>query len=109
MSCCSFRPIDRNEGIETTQQAIKYGINYVDTAPFYNTSEDVLGDALKGVPRNAYYIATKVGRYWSINDNGKFDYADTFDYTRSGVIKGFEKSLERLGLSYVDVIQVCYL
>ena len=67
----------------------------------------MLGDALKGIPRDAYYIATKVGRYWSIKDNGKFDMTDTFNYTRSGVIKGFERSLERLGLPYVDVIQVC--
>ena len=85
---------------------MKYGINYIDTAPCYNTSEDVLGDALKEVPRNTYYIATKVGRNWAIGDDGKFDYTRVFDFSRSGIIKNFERSLERLGLPYVDVIQV---
>ena len=39
------------------------GINYIDTAPWYGhgRSEEVLGRALQSVPRQAYYIATKVG------------------------------------------------
>ena len=41
---------------------LKGGINYVDTAPWYGQgrSEEVIGKALEGVPRRAYYLATKV-------------------------------------------------
>ena len=44
------------------KKAIKLGVNYVDTAPFYGQgeSERRLGIALKNIPRNAFYIATKV-------------------------------------------------
>ena len=43
--------------------ALLQGINYIDTAPWYGhgRSEEVLGQALKSIPRQAYYIATKVG------------------------------------------------
>lgn len=83
------------------QSAIKSGINYIDTAPFYGQgrSEQVLGRALKDVPRQAYYIATKVGRY-------DFDLEHSFDFTAKRVVEGFKKSLNLLGLDYVDIIQV---
>ncbi|CAG7713567.1 unnamed protein product [Allacma fusca] len=101
-----FGTINRDEGIEATQQAIKSGINYVDTAPFYNTSQDVLGDALRDVPRNTYYLATKVGREWLEPVNGRFDMSASFDFSAASVLKSFERSLQRLGLPYVDVVQI---
>ncbi len=41
---------------------LREGVNYVDTAPWYGQgrSEEFIGRALEGVPRRAYYIATKV-------------------------------------------------
>jgi aryl-alcohol dehydrogenase-like predicted oxidoreductase len=41
--------------------AIKSGINLVDVAPWYGhgAAERALGDALQGVPRQAYYLTTK--------------------------------------------------
>ncbi|SPP75308.1 blast:L-galactose dehydrogenase [Drosophila guanche] len=64
---------DREEGIRTVQEAIKSGINYIDTAPVYGNSEKLLGEALEGVPREAYYLATKVARY-EIDPERMFDY-----------------------------------
>lgn len=55
--------------------------------------------ALQGIPRQAYYIATKVGRY-------ELDYENMFDFTVEKTRKSFRKSLELLGVDYVDVIQV---
>ena len=48
--------------------ALKAGINYIDTAPWYGQglSEKRLGMALKDLPRKAYYIATKVESCWSL-------------------------------------------
>ena len=44
------------------KEAIRIGVNFVDTAPFYGQgeSEKRLGIALKNIPRNTFYIATKV-------------------------------------------------
>ncbi|EDV41995.2 uncharacterized protein Dana_GF17755 [Drosophila ananassae] len=90
---------DREEGIRTVHEAIKSGINYIDTAPFYGKSEELLGQALKDVPREAYYIATKVARY-------ERDPAKMFNYTGEKARASVKRSLDLLGLDSVDVLQV---
>ncbi|TOF86272.1 hypothetical protein CGJ15_25265, partial [Vibrio parahaemolyticus] len=89
------------ECIETVHLALKSGINYIDTSPFYGNgrSEEIIGKALKGVPRSSYYIATKVGRY-------ELAIERMFDFSGERVEKSVDKSLKLLGLDYVDVIQV---
>ncbi|XP_071524868.1 uncharacterized protein [Panulirus ornatus] len=89
------------EGVATVHHALKSGINYIDTAPWYGNgrSEELLGKALKDVPRGAYYIGTKVGRYEPHIDR-------MFDFSAERVEKSVDKSLKLLGLDYVDVIQV---
>lgn len=97
-----YSDVDEAGAIRTIQQAIRSGINYIDTAPFYGQgkSERIIGEALKGVPREAYYIATKVGRY-------ELDIAKQIDFSAKKTRESVTKSLELLGLPYVDVIQVC--
>jgi aryl-alcohol dehydrogenase-like predicted oxidoreductase len=56
--------------------------------------------ALRDVPRNAYYIATKVARY-------ETDPRKMFDFSREKTLKSVDHSLKLLGLDYVDIIQVC--
>lgn len=58
--------------------------------------------ALKGIPRQAYYIATKVGRY-------ELDHENMFNFTAEKTRKSIEKSLKLLGVDYVDVIQVRWI
>lgn len=96
-----FGTCNEDECIELVRQAIKQGINYIDTAPWYGQgrSEALLGKALKGIPRQAYYIATKVGRY-------EIDPKFMFNFTAKKTEQSFDKSLELLGLDYVDVIQI---
>jgi hypothetical protein len=55
--------------------------------------------ALKDIPRNAYYIATKVGRY-------ERDPRKMFDFSRDKTLESVDHSLKLLGLDYVDIIQV---
>jgi len=81
------------------QEAIRSGINYIDTAPFYGQSEVLLGQALKDVPREAYYIATKVARYG-------LDPKNMFDYSADKARESVKRSLERLQLDRVDILQV---
>ncbi|XP_017855752.1 PREDICTED: L-galactose dehydrogenase [Drosophila arizonae] len=98
---CSNYGFDLDEGIKTVHEALRAGINYIDTAPWYGQgrSEEVLGKALKDVPREAYYIATKVARY-------ELDYENMFDFSARKTRESVEKSLQLLGLEYVDVIQI---
>ena len=92
-----FRQIDEQEGIRTVHRALDLGINFLDVAPYYGRTkaETVLGKALRGVPRDRYYLETKVGRY----DR------DTFDFTRERIRASIDESLARLGAEYVDVVQ----
>jgi L-galactose dehydrogenase len=96
----AFRPINEREGIRAVHVALEHGINLIDTAPYYGatTAETVLGKALRGVPRDKYYLATKVARYGpEIKD---------FDFSAARVTASVNESLARLGVDYVDFIQV---
>jgi len=81
--------------------AISKGINYIDTAPWYGNgrAESVLGQALKNIPRQAYYLATKIGRYSP-------DIKEMFDFSAERVVQSVEESLSRLNLDYLDLVQV---
>lgn len=97
-----FRNDDEDEAIRAIHHAIKSGINYIDTAPYYGQgrSEKIIGKALKGIPRQAYYIATKVGRY----ELGSYE--NQFDFSAKRTKQSIETSLGYLGLDYVDVLQI---
>jgi len=81
--------------------SIRAGVNVVDTAPWYGhgRSEEVLGRALSGVPRSAYYLHTKVGRYESAVDK-------MFDFRAERVERSVEQSLARLRVEHLDLVQV---
>ncbi|XP_033103153.1 L-galactose dehydrogenase-like isoform X2 [Anneissia japonica] len=96
-----FDSTDDGESIKVVQTAIESGINFIDTAPWYGNgrSEMVLGKALKNIPREAYYISTKVCRY-------KPDVSQMFDFSAERTLQSVDESLKRLSLNYVDIIQV---
>lgn len=95
-----FRHDNETEAIRTIHESLQNGINYIDTAPYYGQgkSESIIGKALKNVPRGAYYIATKVGRY----ECGK----DGFDFKAATTRQSIDISLKRLQLDYIDIIQI---
>lgn len=101
ISLSTSRSVTEQGACETVQAALRRGINYIDTAYYYGqgTSEKLLGLALKSVPRKAYYIATKIGRY-------ELDYAQQFDFSAAMTRKSVERSLKFLQLDYIDVIQI---
>jgi aryl-alcohol dehydrogenase-like predicted oxidoreductase len=51
---------EREEGRRAVRRALELGVNYVDTAPGYRDSEEVLGYALEGV-EEPYILSTKLG------------------------------------------------
>jgi len=99
--CYAYNDIDVEKCRQTLIEALKKGVNYIDTAPYYGhgESEEVLGKILTGVPRKAYYIATKIGRY---DKNVKTQ----FNFTAAKTNESIEQSLKRLKLDYVDILQV---
>ena len=92
-----FHDVDENEGIRAVHLAVDLGINFIDVSPYYGLTraETVLGKALRGIPRDRYYLATKVGRYGDAE----------FDFSARRVTASVDESLSRLSLEYVDVIQ----
>jgi D-threo-aldose 1-dehydrogenase len=90
------------QSVETIRAALDAGVTLVDTAPLYGggRSEQRLGTALAGVPRDRYVLSTKVGRL--ILPDGKI----VFDFSREGVLRSVEESLRRLRLDRVDILLV---
>ena len=74
------------------------GINLLDTAPAYGTSEERLGHLLFP-ERNDWVISTKVGEEF-INGQSHFDFSP--EHTRQSV----ERSLQRLRTDYLDIVLV---
>ena len=58
-----FRPVDLNEALRSVHVALDLGMNFIDTSPYYGRgmSECLLGVALRGIPRERYYLGTKLG------------------------------------------------
>jgi|TARA_B100001750_G_scaffold180523_1_gene148966 D-threo-aldose 1-dehydrogenase len=89
---------EESNAIETLLTAYNEGIRYFDTAPYYGAgiSEKYFGNFLSSVERNSFVISSKVGR---IIENQEI----RFDYTREGILRSLEESLERLNLDYIDI------
>ncbi len=96
-----FHGIREEEGIRAVHVAVDNGINFIDVSPYYGhlKAEMVLGKALREIPRDKYYLSTKVGRY------GK-DGVNTWDYSAERVTRSVYESMERLGIDYIDLINV---
>lgn len=83
---------ENDEACNIVKEAINAGYRSIDTASFYNNEEGVgKGIRESGVPREELFVTTKV---W-VDDDG---YENT--------IKAFNKSLEKLGLDYIDLYLV---
>ncbi len=102
----------------TVEAAFAAGIAYFDTAPWYGNgkSEHRVGRVLRRKPRDAFALSTKVGRVYRRPADpatfrqtrwaGGFQFDLGFDYTRDGVLRAYEQSLMRLGMTEVDALLV---
>ncbi|MBP3822350.1 MAG: aldo/keto reductase [Bacteroidaceae bacterium] len=96
-----FHDIDEGRAIDAVFTAIDGGMNLIDVSPYYGhyRAEQVLGKALRQIPRDRYILSTKVGRY------GK-DGVNTWDYSARRAQESVGESMERLGVEYIDLIHV---
>lgn len=93
-----FELPDDRQALDILALARELGINLIDTAPAYGTSEQRLGGMLKG-QREHWVICTKVGEEF-VNGTSQFDFSA--DHTRLSV----ERSLRRLQTDYLDLVLV---
>jgi aryl-alcohol dehydrogenase-like predicted oxidoreductase len=72
------------------------GINYIDTAPAYGTSEERIGRAI-AARRSEFVLATKVGETFEAG-------VSTYDFSASAIRGSIERSLKRLKTPTIDVL-----
>lgn len=111
-----FGRIDEDTASATVTAALDAGISYFDTSPLYGhgLSEHRLGTGLRHI-RDRAVISTKVGRL--LRPAGpagpepsmfreKLPFDVVCDYSRDGVLRSFEDSLQRLGTDRVEILYV---
>jgi D-threo-aldose 1-dehydrogenase len=110
-----FAPVDEADAQAALQAAWEGGVRCFDTAPHYGVglSEERLGRFLCECPRADFTVSTKVGRLLVPTETPPPDGVEGFygtpartrvrDYSRDGVRRSLEESLERLGLDRIDV------
>ena len=112
-----FRETTDEDTAAAVDAAWDGGVRYFDTAPHYGLGlgEKRLGAGLRDRPRDEYVISTKVGRLLvptpeiagQLDDDGfvvPAEYRRQWDFSRDGILRSVEESLERLGLDRVDVL-----
>ncbi|WP_291051748.1 aldo/keto reductase [Herbiconiux sp.] len=110
-----YRETSDAEAREAVDRAWARGIRYFDTAPHYGLglSERRLGEALAAYPRDEYVLSTKVGRLLVPNEHPTGQDADfvvpdalrrEWDFSRDGIRRSLEQSLERLGTDRIDIL-----
>ena len=113
-----YRAVDQQTARATIDAAWNGGIRYFDTAPHYGLglSERRLGEALRDRPRDDVVVSSKVGRLLVpripplARDDDMFDVPGDLtrrrDYSRDGIMRSLEATLQRTGLDRVDVLYI---
>jgi D-threo-aldose 1-dehydrogenase len=112
-----FRAVDDETAAATLDAAWDAGVRCFDTAPHYGAglSEHRIGQALRTRPRDAFVLSSKVGRLLSPSRSAPrdaFGYVDVlpfaarFDYSADATLRSIDDSLQRLGLSHVDIVYI---
>jgi D-threo-aldose 1-dehydrogenase len=111
-----YRVTPAGEAAAAVDAAWEAGIRCFDTAPHYGLglSERRLGAALRGRPRDEYVISSKVGRLLVPNEEPRGvdtegfvvrdDLRRQWDFSRDGVLRSIEDTLERTGLDQLDIV-----
>jgi len=94
----AFEIPDDTDARRLLDRARDLGINLIDTAPAYGTSEARLGELLTGSRRN-WVLCTKVGEEF---ENG----GSRYDFSPEHVQRSVKRSLSRLRTDYLDVVLI---
>ncbi|MDQ1856419.1 aldo/keto reductase [Chryseobacterium sp. WLY505] len=113
----AFENITDEQAHQILQTAWETGIRYYDTSPWYGLtkSERRFGHFLKDKDRDDFIFSTKVGRlFHQVSESDvpptmwkkPLHYDFLHDYTADAVQKSIEDSLQRTGLSHIDIVYV---
>jgi aryl-alcohol dehydrogenase-like predicted oxidoreductase len=105
------------DSLNAIRAAYECGVTSIDTAPVYGqgASEQIIGEAIKGIPRDKIQILTKYGLRWditkgqfymkSVNNFGKE--INVYKYAgKESIIEECERSLRLLNTDYIDLYQI---
>lgn len=108
---------ERQDAVDAIKASYELGVTSIDTAAVYGQgdSEEIVGEAIRDLPRDKVQILTKYGMRWDL-DNGEFAFKsqdnsgkpiDVYKYSgKESIIKECEDSLKRLGTDYIDLYQM---
>jgi aryl-alcohol dehydrogenase-like predicted oxidoreductase len=108
---------EQNDSVNAIRAAYDLGVSTIDTAPAYGMgfSEKLVGEAIKGIPRDKVQLLTKYGLRWdstvgeyffdSVSNDGKPVHIYR-NARKKSIIKECETSLKLLGTDYIDLYQI---
>jgi aryl-alcohol dehydrogenase-like predicted oxidoreductase len=108
---------DRKEAVDAIRASYEHGVTSIDTAPAYGQglSEEIVGEAIRGINRDKIQLLTKFGLRWDTTE-GEFFFKskdnsgrDILIYklaSKKSIIKECEDSLKRLKTDYIDLYQI---
>lgn len=108
---------ERKEAVTAIRESWNCGVTSIDTAPAYGQglSEEIVGEAIAGIPRDKVQILTKYGLRWDLK-RGEFHFTskdndgrtiDIYKHAgRESIIDECENSLRRLKTDYIDLYQI---
>lgn len=110
---------NRKDAIDAIKASYDVGVTSIDTAPIYGqgTSEEIVGEAIRDIPRDKVQLLTKFGMRWDL-DAAQGDFGmhtkdnsgkalDVYKYAgKDSIIYECEQSLKRLGTDYIDLYQI---
>ncbi len=109
-----FAPTTDDVSQQALETAWNSGVRYFDTSPFYGfgLSERRLGHFLHNHQPEEYVLSTKVGRIFKATDKelpaslwkSPSPFSFVYDYTAEGTRRSIEDSLQRLGVSKIDIV-----
>ena len=105
------------EAVAAIRDSYEAGVTSIDTAPIYGQglSEEIVGEAIKGFPRDQLQLLTKFGMRWDLakgnlamhSKDNSGQPIDVYRYAgKESIIKECEDSLRRLGTDYIDLYQI---
>lgn len=108
---------ERSEAVKAIQASYNVGVTSIDTAPIYGQglSEEIVGEAIKDLPRDKIQLLTKYGMRWDLtkgdfgmkSKNNDGEPIEVYKYAgKESIIKECEDSLQRLGTDYIDLYQI---
>jgi hypothetical protein len=99
-----WTPVDEGDEVGTLLNcALDGGINFVDSSAAYRWSEELITKYI-GHRRHEFIFATKCGSGRVQQPDG--EWVQTLDYSAAAIAPQIERSLQRMGTDYIDIMQL---